>query len=114
MPAMVVVIPVKHRPRNNRLPGCRGRIEPRTTVFSIFSPLNRPIDPRHLAEAGCSDQEKNLLRDNPIAVDHNGCVVDGQHRLKAAEQLGVPIYYQFTVDMTIEDWRIKRLVKSGR
>lgn len=76
-----------------------------TTNYGLFnfSPLNRPIDPRHLAKLVVAIQEKNLLRDNPIAVDHNGCVVDGQHRLKAAEQLGVPIYYQFTVDMTIED-----------
>lgn len=76
-----------------------------TTNYGLFnfSPLNRPIDPRHLAKLVAAIKEKNLLRDNPIAVDRNGNVVDGQHRLKAAEQLGVPIYYQITVDMTIDD-----------
>lgn len=76
-----------------------------TTNYGMFnfSPLNRPVDPRHLAKLVSAIREKNLLRDNPIAVDRNGFVVDGQHRLKAAEQLGVPIYYQITVDMTIDD-----------
>ena len=68
-----------------------------------FSAKNRPIDQKHLVKLIAAIRRKNLLRDNPIKVDKDGVVIDGQHRLAAAKALGVPIYYQVTANMTIED-----------
>ncbi len=48
-------------------------------------------------------KEKNLLADNPIVVDTNHVVIDGQHRLMAAQQLGVDIYYFVASTMTLSD-----------
>lgn len=68
-----------------------------------YSTKNRPLDSKHLAKLIAAIKRKNLLRDNPIKVDADGTVIDGQHRLEAAKFLRVPIYYQTTTDMTIED-----------
>lgn len=40
-----------------------------------------------------SIRKRNLLHVNPIVVDKDMRVVDGQHRLEAASILGVEIYY---------------------
>ncbi len=64
---------------------------------------NRPINPAKLERLYDSINERNLLADNPILVTLGFSVLDGQHRLKAAESLGVPIYYQFASDTTIDD-----------
>jgi hypothetical protein len=37
--------------------------------------------------------ERNLLSINPILVNNNMEVLNGQHRLEAAKRLGIPIYY---------------------
>lgn len=76
-----------------------------TMEYSVFrySIKNRPIDPKHLAKLIAAIKRKNLLADNPIKVQADGTVIDGQHRLEAAKFLCVPIYYQTTTDMTIED-----------
>jgi hypothetical protein len=38
-------------------------------------------------------QKKNLLPFHPIIVDKDMRIIEGQHRLKAAEKLNIPIYY---------------------
>jgi len=58
-----------------------------------FDPANRPIDPKHLGELIEAIQEENLLHLFPIIVSRNFVVTDGQHRLRAAEFLNLPIYY---------------------
>lgn len=64
---------------------------------------NRPIDPRHLMELHDAIEHRNNLREYPIVVDSEMRVLDGQHRLKAAESLNVPIYYIVSDRMSIAD-----------
>lgn len=49
-------------------------------------------------------RQKNLLEFYPIIVDRNMVVFDGQRRLEAARQLGLPIYY--IVFQNISMWMI--------
>lgn len=67
----------------------------KTTDYKKFKKIkgNRDIAPRHLKNLVTSIAEKNLLEYNPIKVNAHMEVIDGQHRLAAAQRLGVPIYY---------------------
>lgn len=67
-----------------------------------FDPRNRPIDPDKLEKLYASVVKVNLLREFPIVVTPDFHVTDGQHRLKVAEALGVPIYYIVSERATIE------------
>ncbi|HLN56113.1 MAG TPA: ParB N-terminal domain-containing protein [Bacteroidales bacterium] len=66
-----------------------------TTDYSIFKDFssNRELDQKHVNKLMVAINERNLLHVNPIIVDDQMRVVDGQHRLAAAKELGVPIYY---------------------
>ncbi len=68
-----------------------------------INPLNRPINQDHLERLYDAIKTRNLLREFPILVDLSGVVLDGQHRLKVAEALGVPVYYIVSADVSIED-----------
>jgi len=54
---------------------------------------NRTINEDHVKSLARSLEENNLLAVNPIIVDDNLQVIDGQHRLAAAKRLGIPVYY---------------------
>jgi hypothetical protein len=73
-----------------------------TTDYEQFKFLekNRPIYPKYLIE---SIKEKNMLKSFPIIVDKNMNIIDGQHRLKAAQYLGIPIFYTISEDLTEND-----------
>lgn len=66
-----------------------------TTQYDMFGRIssNRKIDRKHVKNLVEVIRANNLLHLNPIIVDGELRVVDGQHRLEAARQLGVPIYY---------------------
>lgn len=68
-----------------------------------FDPFNRPIDNAKLVALKNAIENHNLLADNPILVTLDFTVLDGQHRLRAAELLDTPIFYYFASDATIED-----------
>lgn len=68
-----------------------------------FSEFNRAIDETHLANLIDAIAAKDLLRHYPILVNREMIVIDGQHRLKAAEVLEKRIYYQIVDDMTVPD-----------
>ena len=76
-----------------------------TTDYAKFKLdlINRPISEKHVAKMVRAIQRKNLLAENPILVSRDGTVIDGQHRLQAAKQLGLPVYYIISVAITIED-----------
>jgi len=76
-----------------------------TTNYDQFrlDPSNRPIDMDHAAEIADSIARKNMLEDNPIKVDTNRVIIDGQHRWYAAKQLGLRIYYQITKSANRDD-----------
>lgn len=54
---------------------------------------NRDINKLNLKKITDSIQFKNLLHLFPLIVNKNMEIIDGQHRLKAADALGLPIYY---------------------
>lgn len=68
-----------------------------------FDKSNRPIDQRHLSKLTEAIRNRNLLKEFPILVTVDYVVIDGQHRLRAAEQLNVPIFYTVTANMTAVD-----------
>lgn len=76
-----------------------------TTDYGMFKSIhsNRDIDRNHLRRLTKAIQTKNLLYLFPIVVNKHMEVVDGQHRLKVAEILGVPIYYLIDNDITKAD-----------
>lgn len=67
----------------------------KTTDFGAFKLIegNRDIKKGHLKLLIKSIQENNLLEFNPILINEDREVIDGQHRLEAAKQLKTPIYY---------------------
>lgn len=76
----------------------------KTTDYSIFKQItsNREVDPKHVKRLVAAINKRNLLHANPIKVNSDLAIVDGQHRLAAAEELGVPIYYEIS-DLSRED-----------
>jgi hypothetical protein len=67
-----------------------------TIDYSIFKEFNsnREVEQKHVNRLVVAINKRNLLHANPIKVDKDMRVVDGQHRLAAAKVLGVPIYYE--------------------
>lgn len=64
---------------------------------------NRELVPDHVEELVEAIREKNLLREYPIVVDKDFCIIDGQHRWQVAKILGVSLYYIMTDRMSIDD-----------
>jgi len=66
-----------------------------TTDYSIFKDVssNREVDRGHLKSLVRAIKEKNLLPANPILVNSDMEIIDGQHRLEAAKTLSLPIFY---------------------
>lgn len=77
-----------------------------TTDYNMFHFLecNCEIRPKVVEYLKYSIGVNNLLKYRPILVNKDMGIIDGQHRLKAAEALGVPIFYQ--VDEKAEDENI--------
>lgn len=68
-----------------------------------FDKSNRPVDQRHLSMLTDAIRNRNLLKEFPILVTADHVIIDGQHRLRAAEKLNVPIFYVVTKNMTAKD-----------
>lgn len=66
-----------------------------TTNYDLFNFIkgNRNINKQHLNTLVKEIQKENLLEFKPILVDKKYNIIDGQHRIRAAKQLGLPIYY---------------------
>jgi hypothetical protein len=66
-----------------------------TKDYDIFKFINsnREVDHAHVQKIKDSIQQKDLLSVHPINVNAKMEVIDGQHRLQAAKELGVPIFY---------------------
>jgi hypothetical protein len=63
--------------------------------FTLF-PGNRAVDPKHVRKLVALISAENLLRDTPILVTVELAVLDGQHRLSAASELNIPIFYRIS------------------
>lgn len=67
---------------------------------------NRVIKRPHVEELKSSIKEKNLLPFHPIVVNEKMEVIDGQHRLIAAEELRIGIYYVVGKGLGLDDIKI--------
>ena len=69
-----------------------------TMNYAKFSLLrcNRPIMKTHVERIANEMIRRDLTKENPIKVNTDYEVMDGQHRLEACNQLNIPVYYQFT------------------
>jgi len=67
----------------------------KTKDFAIFKEVasNREVDQKHVNKLIHAIEAKNLLSVNPILVNKDMFVIDGQHRLSAAKYLNTEIYY---------------------
>lgn len=72
--------------------------------FSM-SPYNRAVAEARKERIILHMKERNLLLDNAIAVDLNHVIISGQGRYLAAIALGLPLYYYFSLEMTMDDVR---------
>lgn len=72
----------------------------RSTDYSKFSILdeNRNIDHNHIDKIKASITKHGYLSSNPIIVDENMNIVDGQHRFLACKEMGLPIDYEVVED----------------
>lgn len=77
-----------------------------TESYGMFKVLNgnRPLNKGLLVSIHESvENDGDYLKYNPIIVNEKMEVIDGQHRLKVAEEAGVPIYY-----VVAEGFRLKQ------
>lgn len=68
-----------------------------------FLPSNRPLNKQLVEDLVSSIKQKNLLEFRPILVDEHFGIIDGQHRLMAAQNLGVEVYYQIKKGASVAD-----------
>ena len=68
-----------------------------------FNKLNREIDPARVEFWKRTLTDNDLLCDNPMLIDSSDNIIDGQHRLCAAKELGITVYYQVATRATIND-----------
>jgi len=77
----------------------------KTTDYNQFKRAigNRDIDESLVQKIQQSVQLKDLLMYNPIIVNENMEIIDGQHTLEAARRSNKPIYYMISVGANIND-----------
>lgn len=88
----------------------------KTTNYTQFKMLegNRPVERRYVEQLKSSIKENNLLHIKTIDVTENLEVIDGQHRLIAAMELSVPIYYVIRQEVTGDDMVLLNISRSWK
>lgn len=93
-----------------------------TNNYNIFKflPGNRNVDEKHVDELVCSISEKDLK--NPIVVNEDYEIIDGQHTLEARRKLCKTVYYIIQEKLGINDvilannhsriWKLEDFIKS--
>ncbi len=96
----------------------------KTNNYEQFKELkgNRNLNAGHLARLTMSIGKKNLMEYNPILVNENMEVVDGQHRLEVARQNKLPVYFQIVpasglnevmeLNTNLRNWKLVDFVDS--
>lgn len=76
-----------------------------TKDYSQFKGVagNRPVNMRHVNDLTASILRNNMLPQNPIIVNKNKEILDGQHRLKVAEANRLTIYYTVSEHGELEE-----------
>ncbi len=77
----------------------------KTVDYGLFKTVlgNRVLNESHVKRLMDSIRIKNLLEKNPVIVNKNFDVIDGQHRLEAATRLETPIYYVVEDDASLKE-----------
>lgn len=86
-----------------------------TKNYKLFKTVrgNRRINDNHLRNLTTSIMHKNMLAVNPIIVNRNMEVIDGQHRLEVAKNSDLDIFYVVIKEGELSDvQRMNRYVKS--
>jgi hypothetical protein len=76
-----------------------------TTDYDQFHllPENRVVDMTHVRKLVAQITQSNLLHIKPLDVTADLGVIDGQHRLAAARELGLPVYYKIGQQLSQAD-----------
>jgi len=77
----------------------------KTKDYSIFKFVlsNREVDANHVKKLARSIETRNLLSVRPIIVNDQMQLIDGQHRLEAAKQIGAEVFYIQIGNLTKSD-----------
>lgn len=84
-----------------------------TKNYSLFNFVssNRKLNPVNYSKLLRSMQEEQLII--PICVNEHFQVIDGQHRLKACETLGLPVYFYILKGYSTSQMKRANLVSSN-
>jgi hypothetical protein len=76
-----------------------------TTNYDLFHllPENRVVDLVHVRKLVAMITQSNLLHVKPLDVTADLGIIDGQHRLAAARELGLPVYYKISQQLSEAD-----------
>jgi len=85
-------------------------LEKNLTKFSLLDD-NRDIDKKHVAMLVISIKRFGQLM--PIVVNEDLEVIEGQHRLKACEELGIPILYVISLKASSKDVAVMNNSQKG-
>lgn len=81
-------------------------------IFKFRDDNREKIDLNHVKKIVESIKSVDLLEMRPISVNSDMEVMDGQHRLLAAKQLGRPIFYQVKESLCSKDIILMNISKS--
>lgn len=96
----------------------------RTKDYTMFKTIggNRDVRSRQVNKLIKAIEKKNLLKHHPILVNEGMFVIDGQHRLQAAQALGADIHYEIVNGLTLKDvmslnsntstWKLRDFINS--
>lgn len=78
----------------------------KSTDYKRFKTVkgNRPIRPAHVANlVRALDADATSIQYNPLIINEQWEVIDGQHRLQALEKLELPVYYLMQPGLTLDN-----------
>ncbi|MGI9028167.1 MAG: ParB N-terminal domain-containing protein [Candidatus Saccharimonadales bacterium] len=79
-----------------------------TKEYAIFKLMagNRAVDYNHVKRLKREMQANpHLFASNPISVNENMYIIDGQHRRQAAQELNIPVCYIITPGIKLDETR---------
>ncbi len=82
------------------------------SLFKFRGDNREKIERTHIDRLKESIKSRNMLELRPIVVNQEMEIIDGQHRLIAAKELGVDIYYQVKEDFKAEDIILMNISKT--
>lgn len=87
-----------------------------TTNYDMFAILtaNRDVVPAHVRRLVVEMESRgNFTENDPILVNEHFEVIDGQHRLAAVSQLGLPVFYRVIEGVNINDARAMNILHKS-